>query len=85
MSDTKKQDAYLDSSTVHKKVDSFSSLGDSESGDSTIIATKGYDEDLEWTREEEARVIRILDIRLMPLILVMSFVLNMDRTNLCKF
>ncbi|TDL27077.1 MFS general substrate transporter [Rickenella mellea] len=37
--------------------------------------------DLVYTREEEARVIRILDIRLFPWILLTTFVLNMDRTN----
>jgi len=37
--------------------------------------------DLEYTREEEAAVIRILDTRLFPWILLTTFVLNMDRTN----
>ncbi|KAF7974623.1 hypothetical protein HWV62_11602 [Athelia sp. TMB] len=38
--------------------------------------------DLEYSREEEARVIRILDSRLFPWVLLTTFVLNMDRTNL---
>ncbi|KZP33143.1 MFS general substrate transporter [Athelia psychrophila] len=38
--------------------------------------------DLAYTREEEARVIRILDTRLLPWVLLTTFVLNMDRTNL---
>lgn len=42
-----------------------------------------YDSKLEWTEKEENEVRRILDIRLMPFILLMSFVLNMDRTNIC--
>lgn len=37
--------------------------------------------DLEYTKEEEAKVIRILDTRLFPWILLTTFVLNMDRTN----
>ena len=36
---------------------------------------------LQYTKEEEARVIRILDTRLFPWILLTTFVLNMDRTN----
>lgn len=36
---------------------------------------------LDFTREEEAAVIRILDWRLFPWILLTTFVLNMDRTN----
>ncbi|KAG2219906.1 hypothetical protein INT45_008543 [Circinella minor] len=46
------------------------------------INKEGYDKDLEWTEEEENKVRRIIDIRLFPLILLGSFVLNMDRTNL---
>ncbi|KAJ7682018.1 MFS general substrate transporter [Mycena polygramma] len=41
----------------------------------------GYVKDLDYTAEEEARVIRILDTRLFPWILLTTFVLNMDRTN----
>ena len=37
--------------------------------------------DLVYTKEEEAKVIRILDTRLFPWILLTTFVLNMDRTN----
>jgi hypothetical protein len=38
-------------------------------------------DDLQYTREEESAVLRILDRRLMPCVLVTTFVLNMDRTN----
>ncbi|TFK33567.1 MFS general substrate transporter [Crucibulum laeve] len=38
--------------------------------------------DLEYTQEEEQQVIRILDTRLFPWILITTFVLNMDRTNI---
>ena len=37
---------------------------------------------LSYTREEEATIIRTLDIRLFTWILLTTFVLNMDRTNL---
>ncbi|KAJ6560144.1 MFS general substrate transporter [Mycena capillaripes] len=40
-----------------------------------------YVKDLDYSAEEEARVIRILDTRLFPWILLTTFVLNMDRTN----
>jgi hypothetical protein len=36
---------------------------------------------LEYSREEEAKVIRILDTRLFPCVLTSTFVLNVDRTN----
>ena len=61
---------------------------DTSSSDYSIeeaINKEGYDKDLEWTEEEEKKVRRIIDVRLFPLILLGSFVLNMDRTNLCKF
>lgn len=38
-------------------------------------------DNLEYSAEEESIVLRILDRRLMPCILVTTFVLNMDRTN----
>lgn len=40
-----------------------------------------YVRNLVYSREEEAAVIRILDTRLFPWILLTTFVLNMDRTN----
>lgn len=43
-----------------------------------------YDVNLEWTEDEEQKVRRKIDLRLMSFILLTSFVLNMDRTNLCK-
>jgi hypothetical protein len=44
----------------------------------------GYVPDLQWTEAEERKVLNIIDTRLMPFVLVMTFVLNMDRTNICK-
>lgn len=40
--------------------------------------------DFTWTPEEEVQVLNILDKYLMVFILIMTFVLNMDRTNICK-
>ncbi|KAJ7067938.1 MFS general substrate transporter [Mycena amicta] len=49
----------------------------------TAVSTEPlyYVKNLEYTKEEEASVIRILDRRLFPCILLTTFVLNMDRTN----
>ena len=44
----------------------------------------GYEPDLEWEEHEEAKVRRKIDVYLMPFLLLMAFVLNMDRTNHCK-
>ncbi|KAJ7231147.1 major facilitator superfamily domain-containing protein [Mycena haematopus] len=40
-----------------------------------------YAKDLQYSAEEESRVVRILDTRLFPWVLLTTFVLNMDRTN----
>ncbi|CEG62870.1 hypothetical protein RMATCC62417_00126 [Rhizopus microsporus] len=42
----------------------------------------GYVPHLEWTKEEEAKVLLKIDLKLMPFVLLMTFVLNMDRTNI---
>ncbi|KAF8651059.1 hypothetical protein AX16_004922 [Volvariella volvacea WC 439] len=39
------------------------------------------DDEIDYTHEEEAQVVRILDTKLFPWILLTTFVLNMDRTN----
>ena len=41
-----------------------------------------YDEDLVYSKEEEEEVVGIIDRRLFPFILMTTFVLNMDRTNI---
>lgn len=46
---------------------------------------KGYVPGLKWTEEEEKRVLFKIDTRLMSFVLLMTFVMNMDRTNICKF
>lgn len=38
--------------------------------------------DLEYTKEEEAQIIRTLDVRLFSWVLLTTFVLNMDRANI---
>ncbi|KAF7731789.1 hypothetical protein EC973_008304 [Apophysomyces ossiformis] len=40
------------------------------------------DADMKWTEEEEEEVRKVLDRRLLPAVLLMTFVLHMDRTNL---
>lgn len=60
---------------------SFSSS--SASAISTAVDVEGYVSNLEWTDEEESKVLFIIDTRLMPFVLLMTFVLNMDRTNIC--
>lgn len=62
---------------------SDSSFNSSASVTSTAIDVEGYVSNLEWTDEEESRVLFIIDTRLMPFVLLMTFVLNMDRTNIC--
>ncbi|KAG2197908.1 hypothetical protein INT46_003215 [Mucor plumbeus] len=45
-------------------------------------SAEGYVPDLQWTEEEERAVVNKIDIRLMSFVLLMTFVLNMDRTNI---
>lgn len=57
-----------------------------ESKDISTFHTVGSDNplfirELKYTRAEEGRIIRTLDTRLFPWILLTTFVLNMDRTN----
>lgn len=47
--------------------------------------TSFKDNGFEWTPEEENEVLQIIDKYLMIFILLMTFVLNMDRTNICKY
>lgn len=51
-------------------------------GTSVLSDNPFFIPNLTYTSEEEARVVRIIDIRLFPWILLTTFVLNMDRTNL---
>ncbi|KAG1112314.1 hypothetical protein G6F42_014778 [Rhizopus arrhizus] len=53
-----------------------------ESSDMESVSADSYDEDLEWTPEEEQKVRNKLDLKLMTFMLAMTFVLNMDRTNI---
>jgi hypothetical protein len=73
--DHAKRDKILD-------VDEISS--DSQE-DLIYSSTVGYVADLSWTVEEETSVRNKIDLWLMSFVLLMTFVLNMDRTNICKF
>ncbi|KAI9269149.1 major facilitator superfamily domain-containing protein [Phascolomyces articulosus] len=67
-----------------KKNDSSSNLSvTSSTYGSTELkqGVKGYDPTLEWEAHEETKVRRKIDMYLMPFIMLMAFVLNMDRTN----
>ena len=75
--------AVLDKQDVSKTSIALS-YGGSESEGSDISDIEGYDETLEWTEEEESKVRRKIDLHLLPFMLLMAFVLNMDRTNHCK-
>jgi len=82
MSDEKKDHVDVDekiSVTSSQRVDqtaTFSSDSPSARSDDPFFVR-----DLQFSRAEESRVIRILDTRLFPWILLTTFVLNMDRTN----
>jgi hypothetical protein len=53
------------------------------SSDGSEISAEGYVHDLQWTEEEERAIVNKIDLRLMSFVLLMTFVLNMDRTNIC--
>jgi hypothetical protein len=50
----------------------------------SLTSNSDYAPHLQWSPEEEKKVLRKIDIRLMSWMLLMTFVLNMDRTNICK-
>jgi hypothetical protein len=57
---------------------------DTQTATQTVVShgePPAYVKDLDYTAEEEKEVVRILDTRLFPFILLTTFVLNMDRTN----
>lgn len=63
----------------------FTEKGYYDQSDEESVSVDGYQSDFEWTKEEEAQVRKKLDLKLMSFALAMTFVLNMDRTNICKF
>ncbi|KAF7335234.1 MFS general substrate transporter [Mycena sanguinolenta] len=81
------------SSKTDDEVDSKIAIGEvgqlntwTETATVTATQTLGgepnaYVQDLQYFAEEESQVVRILDTRLFPWILLTTFVLNMDRTN----
>jgi hypothetical protein len=52
--------------------------------DHSLSSNSAYVRDLQWTEEEEKKIVSKLDRWLMSYVLLMTFVLNMDRTNICK-
>ncbi|KAJ3071612.1 hypothetical protein HDU98_005050 [Podochytrium sp. JEL0797] len=52
-----------------------------DSVDSEVSDLEGYDPNLQYDEAEDARVRYLIDTRLMPWILLSTFILNMDRTN----
>ena len=66
---------------------SFSSLAGDQIGTLASLSPSTHSDNpffvpnLEYTSAEEAEVVRIIDWRLFPWILLTTFVLNMDRTN----
>lgn len=70
----------------HKKGgDQLAGSDSSFSSSQNTYGIDGYIPDLEWSEEEEKKVLYIIDTKLMPFVLLMTFVLNMDRTNICKY
>ena len=59
---------------------STASYSSTDAVQKTTFASFLVDE-IDYSPEEEAQVVKILDQRLMPFILLTTFVLNMDRTN----
>lgn len=78
----------LDTESVVKTTENvFAANGEKayyDTSDMESLSADSYDETLEWTPEEEQRVRNKLDLKLMTFMLAMTFVLNMDRTNICK-
>lgn len=81
---SKGSDIVVIKTREHPYSDTSSSLEAGLSDDDDDDNTEGYDKTLQWTEDEERSIVRKLDFRLLPFMLIMSFVLNMDRTNLCK-
>ncbi|KAI8083301.1 major facilitator superfamily domain-containing protein [Gilbertella persicaria] len=70
------------SSTSLKSYQAIPKNSFTEEEKSFVLVTTLEEEDLEWTEQEEKQVLNILDKHLMIFILLMTFVLNMDRTNI---
>lgn len=81
------QDSEIESSERYSQSESAEREGPVDADPTkTDISTSSdspfFIPNLTYTREEEAKVIRTLDTRLFPWVLLTTFVLNMDRTNL---
>ncbi|KAF8970652.1 major facilitator superfamily domain-containing protein [Flammula alnicola] len=66
---------------THESTSLLRESSQSPTYDATSPKDTFFIDDLDYSREEEGEVLRILDRRLMPCILLTTFVLNMDRTN----
>lgn len=82
--------SYKDGSVINEKIEvagekqAWKAESQKSSDLESIGSDDSYDPTLEWTKEEEHKIVTKLDIRLMSFVLLMTFVLNMDRTNICK-
>lgn len=81
---TEKHTIKSNDSVIQTTENVFSEKKPYDVSDVESFSTDSYDEKLEWTEEEEAQVRRKLDFRLMSFMLLMTFFLNVDRTNICK-
>lgn len=64
----------------------YGSMFDDSSKDQPFLDESVFMETdtLTWTEDEEAKILGKIDRHLMSFVLLLTFVLNLDRTNLCK-
>ncbi|CAM0143244.1 hypothetical protein VKS41_008713 [Umbelopsis sp. WA50703] len=70
---------------VHTNSDKILEIEDTtltSQDDHSLSSNSAYVRDLQWTEEEEKKIVSKLDRWLMSYVLLMTFVLNMDRTNI---
>lgn len=75
----RRHDHDTPTSSFISKDNGYGTFSDSNSQENDSLLS---DPELRYSSEEERRVIHILDTRLFPWILLTTFVLNMDRTNI---
>ncbi|KAI8595400.1 major facilitator superfamily domain-containing protein, partial [Dissophora ornata] len=80
------QDTKLDLENKSGNISLASTLGAADSTDEKLRAlgetNPYYDNDLTWTAEEEKRLVRIFDLKVLSWIGVMFFFLQLDRGNM---
>jgi hypothetical protein len=74
----------IDTLNGSEKVLEIEDTAISSQDNQSLTSNSDYAPHLQWSPEEEKKVLRKIDIRLMSWMLLMTFVLNMDRTNICK-